>query len=63
MVQWISGLHPARAGGDEPFHAALWSSDLCEMRLGLVQFSADKLFAESNQRVWHGQAPQSATSA
>lgn len=60
----MSGLDPVRADRDEKsLHGALLISDLCEMSLGLVQFSADKLFAESNQRIWHGQAPQAATSA
>lgn len=37
--------------------AVLLGSDPHEMSLGLVQFSADKLFAESNHQIWHGQAP------
>lgn len=58
MVLQISGLNPACADEEEKLlHPAHLVSDPHEMCLGLVQFSADKLFAESNQRIWHGQAP------
>lgn len=64
MVLEISGSDPVRADRDEKsLHAALLVSDLCEMSLGLVQSSADQLFAENNQCIWHGQTAQPATSA
>lgn len=54
----VSGLNPALADGpEEALLPDLLVSDSREMGLGLVQLSADKLFAESNQCIWHGHAP------